>query len=86
MRPMPQPAFSRASRPDANIPKNDDRDRTVDPHALRYTFGTHLSKAGVAPSAAQKLMRHSDIRLTMDTCTDLELADTARAIAALPGI
>jgi integrase len=31
------------------IDKRDDRGRTIDVHALRHTFGTHLSKGGVAP-------------------------------------
>ena len=31
----------------AGIPKRDDRGRTVDVHALRTSFGTHLSKGGV---------------------------------------
>jgi site-specific recombinase XerD len=40
----------------AGIPKRDDRGRTVDVHALRHTFGTHLSKNGVAPRTAQAAM------------------------------
>ncbi len=32
----------------------DERDRVVDVHALRHTFGTHLSKAGVTPRVAMK--------------------------------
>ena len=39
----------------------------LDFHALRGTFAIMLSKSGVSPKAAQKLMRHSDIRLTMQT-------------------
>ena len=31
------------------IDKRDERGRTVDVHALRHTFGTLLSKGGVAP-------------------------------------
>ena len=31
----------------AGIPKRDERDPTVDVHALRHSFGTHLSEAGV---------------------------------------
>jgi len=31
-------------------------------------------------------LRHSDIRLTMNTYTQLDLADTAGAVAALPEI
>ena len=34
----------------ASIPKPDDRGRTVDLHALRHTFGTHLSAVGVRPA------------------------------------
>ena len=32
------------------IDKSDERGRTLDIHALRHTFGTHLSKGGVAPA------------------------------------
>ncbi len=49
-------------------------------HALRHSFGTHLSKAGVTPRVAQAAMRHSDISLTMNTYTDARLLDTAEAI------
>ena len=45
----------------AGIPKHDERGRTVDVHALRCTFGTLLSKHGVAPRTAQAAMRHSKI-------------------------
>jgi len=31
-------------------------------------------------------MRHSDIRLTMNTYTHLDLADTASAVATLPAL
>ena len=39
-----------------------------------------------SPGVPQKLMRHSDIRLTMNTYTHLELADTAGAVAGLPEV
>ena len=68
------------------IPKRDAQGRTVDVHCLRHTFATLLARNGVSPSIAQKLMRHSDIRLTMNTYTHLELADTAGAVASLPAI
>ena len=45
-----------------------------------------LARNGVSPSVAQKLMRHSDIRLTMNTYIHLDLADTTGAVAALPAI
>ena len=68
----------------AGIAKRDAQGRTVDVHGLRHTFATLLARKGVTPSVAQKLMRHSDIRLTMNTYTHLDLADTASAVAALP--
>jgi integrase len=68
----------------AGIAKRDAQGRTVDVHGMRHTFATLLARKGVTPSVAQKLMRHSDIRLTMNTYTHLDLTDTAGAVAALP--
>ena len=68
----------------AGIPKTDDRGRTIDLHALRHTFGTHLSKAGVSPRTAQAAMRHSKIDLTMNVYTDPKLLDVHGAIERLP--
>ena len=45
---------------------------------------TLLARNGVWPGVAQELMRHRDIRLTMNTYTHLVIADTAGAVAALP--
>jgi len=70
----------------AGIPKRDDRGRTVDVHALRHTFGTHLSKGGVAPRTAQAAMRHSKLDLTMSVYTDPKLLDVAGAMDALPAL
>jgi len=67
----------------AGIPKEDADGRVVHVHALRHTFGTHLSKAGTAPRVVQAAMRHSDISLTMNTYTDARLLDTADAIESL---
>ena len=57
----------------------------MDIHNLPHTFATLLACNGVSPGVAQKLMRHSDIRLTMNTYTHLGLADIVGAIASLPG-
>jgi hypothetical protein len=70
----------------AAIPKVDERGRTVDVHALRHTFGTLLSKSGVAPRTAQAAMRHSTINLTMNTYTDPKLLDLVGAVEALPAL
>jgi integrase len=68
----------------AGIPKRDERGRTVDVHTLRHTFGTHLSKNGVAPRTAQAAMRHSSLDVTMNVYTDPTLLDVAGAVEALP--
>ncbi len=68
------------------IDKRDDRGRTLDIHALRHTFGTHLSKGGVAPRTAQAAMRHSVLELTMNTYTDPRLLDVAGALDVLPDL
>jgi integrase len=68
----------------AGIPKRDERGRVLDVHALRHTFGTLLSKGGVAPRTAQAAMRHSKIDLTMSVYTDPALLDVRGALDALP--
>jgi len=55
-----------------------------DIHALRHTFGTHLSAAGVHPRTAMAAMRHSRIELTMNYYTDPVLLDVAGAMNSLP--
>lgn len=70
----------------AGIAKEDERGRTVDIHALRTTFATHLSKGGVAPRVAQAAMRHGSLDLTMNTYTDPQLLDVAGALDALPSL
>jgi integrase len=68
----------------AGIDKRDERGRTLDVHALRYSFATLLSKGGVAPRTAQAALRHSSINLTMGTYTDPKLLDIHGALDALP--
>jgi len=70
----------------AGISKRDERGRTVDLHALRHTFGTHLSRAGVFPRTAHAAMRHSTIDLTMGLYVDPKLLEVAGALEALPGL
>ena len=70
----------------AGIAKKDERGRSVDVHAMRHTYGTLLSKAGVAPRTAQAAMRHSSIDLTMNVYTDPKLLDVAGALESLPSL
>src|SRR5262249_45586601 len=70
----------------AGIPKRDERGRTLDVHALRHTFGTLLSRGGVAPRTAQAAMRHSKLELTMNVYTDPKLLDVRGTLGALPAL
>ena len=70
----------------AGIPKRDERNRVVDVHALRVTFGTHLCAAGVPLRTAQAAMRHSKPELTANIYTDPKLLDVAGAINALSAL
>ena len=70
----------------ADIPKVDDRGWSIDVHAMRHTFATHLSKGGVPLRTAQAALRHSDPRLTANVYTDPRLLDVAGALDALPGL
>jgi hypothetical protein len=70
----------------AGIPKRDARGWAVDVHALRHSFGTLLSKEGVAPRTAQAAMRRSTIDLTMNVYTDPKLLDVQGALDALPAL
>ena len=68
----------------AGIAYLDDRKRRADFHALRHTYGSLLAKSGIAPRVAMALMRHSDIRLTMNVYTDPRIFDLAGAVEKLP--
>ena len=63
-----------------------DQSQYADFHALRKTFITNLSGAGVSPKTAQLLARHSDINLTMNTYTMLGVLDHVAAVEALPPV
>jgi hypothetical protein len=62
----------------------DDRGRRADFHSLRHSYGTLLAKSGVAPRMAMALMRHTDMRLTMNVYTDPRIFDLAGAVEKLP--
>lgn len=67
----------------AEIDWKDAEGRRVDVHAMRHTFGTLLSKSGTAPREAMELMRHSDLRLTMNFYTDPKIFDLGGAVDRL---
>jgi site-specific recombinase XerC len=69
---------------DAGIAAIDDEGRVVDFHSQRTTFITSLARAGVTPATAQKLARHTDINLTLNTYTRLQMGELADAVGRLP--
>jgi integrase len=68
----------------AGIPKRDDQGRTVDVHAMRGTFATHLARAGVSPVTLKTAMRHSRIETTLKHYADPTLLEVAGAVEMLP--
>ena len=76
-----QKDFARAA-----IAHRDAGGKVADLHCLRTTLGTRLARMGVAPQVAQTIMRHSDIRVTMEHYTDLTLADSREALNCLPAV
>jgi integrase len=68
----------------AGIAYLDDRGRRADFHSLRHSYGSLLAKSGVAPRVAMALMRHTDMRLTMNVYTDPRIFDLAGAVEKLP--
>jgi integrase len=70
----------------AKIPLKDGRGHVVDFHALRTTYITRLQRAGVSPREAMELARHSDMRLTMKTYTDVAQLPLAATVRGLPSI
>jgi integrase len=64
----------------------DDAGRHVDFHALRHTFMTNLARAGVHPATAQRLARHSDVRLTLGRYTHINLDEQREALETLPDL
>ncbi|NQW47871.1 MAG: site-specific integrase, partial [Planctomycetes bacterium] len=70
----------------AGIHKRDARGRTVDVHAMRGTFASHLAAAGVSPVTLKTLMRHARIETTLRHYTDPALLDVADAVERLPSM
>jgi integrase len=66
-----QPLLKRAGRADEGF--------TI--HSLRHTFATTLAEKGVHPSTAQKMLGHSDIRMTLAIYTHAtdDMQDVATA-------
>ena len=56
------------------------RGKILDFHAFRAAYITHIVQRGTNPATAQQLARHSDVRLTLQTYTDVDVRDKRRAL------
>ena len=68
------------------IDKRDERGRTIDVHALRTTFGTHLSRGGVAPAPPRPPCGAATSSSRWVIYTDLKLLDVRGALDVLPDL
>jgi integrase len=58
----------------------------VSMHGFRKTFCTLLARQKVHPKVAQRLMGHSDVKLTMDVYTEVEEEQLTEATNSLPSL
>lgn len=59
----------------AKIARVDAEGRKLDIHALRHTFGSRLARRGVGLVQVQRLMGHSDPKLTAQVYAHLDVED-----------
>jgi integrase len=64
----------------AMIPRLDAEGRKLDIHSLRHTFGSRLARKGVGLVQVQRLMGHSDPKLTAQVYTHLDVEDLRQAV------
>jgi len=64
----------------------DSKDERIDFHALRHTTASWLIKSSADVKTVQAIMRHSDIRLTMDRYGHLFPGSEAAAIERMRGV
>src|SRR5262249_59478427 len=68
----------------AGVPYKDLLGRQADFHAIRRSLNTHLAQNGVDAHTRKEIMRHSEIRLTLDVYTDSSALPTVAAMEKLP--
>ena len=68
----------------AGVSYKDALGRQADFHAIRRSLNTHMAQNGVDAHTRKEIMRHSDLRLTLDVYTDPTALPTVAAIEKLP--
>lgn len=76
----------RADLKAAGIPEKDDSGRVFDFHSFRVFFASMLAAAGTNPKTAMELLRHSDIRLTMNVYSHAYRESLTTAVNTLPNL
>ena len=79
-------AMLRVDMKAAGVAEKDHKGRIRDFHALRHSYATILAKSGVPLPMAQKMMRHSDPKLTSEFYIHADVGDMAEELAKLPKI
>lgn len=67
----------------AEIARVDAEGRKLDIHSLRHTFGSRLARNGVGLVQVQRLMGHSDPKLTAQVYTHLDVEDLRKAVESV---
>jgi integrase len=67
----------------AGIDRVDAQGRKLDIHALRHTFASRLARRGVPLQKAQRLLGHSDPKLTAQIYTHVEVEDLRDAVETI---
>ena len=70
----------------AGIPYINEMGRRADFHALRHTTDTRMLAFGISPRVVQAFLRHSDIRLTTNTYTDVLNLPIGSELKKLPSL
>ena len=68
----------------AGMAKIDPQGQKLDLHALRHTFASRLARSGVGLVHAQRLLGHSDPKLTAGIYTHLGVEELRAAVETLP--
>ncbi len=55
----------------------------ITPHVCRHTYCSNMAKSGMNPKALQYLMGHSDISVTLNTYTHVNLEDAKEEVARI---
>jgi integrase len=69
----------------AGIARVDAHGGKLDIHALRHTAATRLARAGVGLVQAQRILGHSDPKLTARIYTHVGIEELREAMDSLPG-